>query len=159
LSSPCGRWGLDHQAWSLLVALVWKCFCGIWLWIDYVSKLLVLWSWNYVASATLNLVCNNLFEIRCMWAIASYLWNVVTGNVLCWIMYDLGLLLVGLKSFVISWTTGIIWAQVRKFDRSGDCFCSCALIIWTVPWQLASEQDSTLNMSFVYLKQKFLWKI
>jgi hypothetical protein len=68
-----------------------KCFCGIWLWTGYVSELLVLWFGNYVASATLNLVCNNLFELRCMWAAAIYLWNVVTGDVLCWIIYDLGL--------------------------------------------------------------------
>jgi hypothetical protein len=67
-------------------------FCGIWLWTGYVSELLVLWFQNYIASATLNLVCNNWFELRCMWAAASYLWNVVTGDVLCWIMYDLGLL-------------------------------------------------------------------
>jgi hypothetical protein len=29
-------------------------------------------------------------------------------------------------------TTGIIWAQVRKFERFGACFCTCALIIWSV---------------------------
>jgi hypothetical protein len=34
-------------------------------------------------------------------------------------------------------------------------FCTCALIIWMVPLQLASEQDSTLNLSNVYLKQRF----
>jgi hypothetical protein len=54
-------------------------------------------------------------------------------------MYDLVLLLVGLKSFMISWTTGIIWSQVRKFDRSSDCFCTCALIIWTVLWHPSSS--------------------
>jgi hypothetical protein len=31
------------------------------------------------------------------------------------------------------WTTRVIWAQVREFDHFGDCFCTCALIIWTVP--------------------------
>jgi hypothetical protein len=25
-----------------------------------------------------------------------------------------------------------IWAQVRKFERFGACFCTCALIIWSV---------------------------
>jgi hypothetical protein len=29
-------------------------------------------------------------------------------------------------------TTGIIWAQVRKFEHFGACFCTCALIIWSV---------------------------
>jgi hypothetical protein len=42
----------------------------------------------------------------------------------------LACLLVGLKSFMISWTTGIICALVQKFDCVGDCFCTCALIIW-----------------------------
>jgi hypothetical protein len=31
---------------------------------------------------------------------------------------------------------------VREFDHSGDCFCTCALINWTVPlhkvWNLVS---------------------
>jgi hypothetical protein len=34
-------------------------------------------------------------------------------------------------------TTGIIWAQVRKFERFGACFCTCALIIWSVLLQAA----------------------
>jgi hypothetical protein len=118
------------------------------LW-DMTSDWLCIWT----TSVTIMKLCcfRYLFELRCMWATASYLWNVVTCDVLCWIMYDLGLL-VGLKSFLISWTTRIIWAQVRKFGRFGYYFCICALIIWIVSWQLASEQDSTLNMSFVYLK-------
>jgi hypothetical protein len=55
------------------------------------------------------------------------------------------------------WTTEVIWVQVWQFDHFGDCFCTYALIIWAVPSQLASEQDSTLNMSYVYLKQRFLF--
>jgi hypothetical protein len=39
----------------------------------------------------------------------------------------------------------------------GDYFYTCALIIWVVPSQLLSEQDSTLNMSYVYLEQRFLF--
>ena len=33
------------------------------------------------------------------------------------------------------WTTGFKWAQVRVFDRFGDCFCTCALINWSVLWE------------------------
>jgi hypothetical protein len=36
--------------------------------------------------------------------------------------YDLGCSQFGLKSLVISWTTGVIWAQLWEFDRFGDCF-------------------------------------
>ena len=45
--------------------------------------------------------------------------------------YDLGCMQVGLKSFVVS-VDYRLWAQVREFDRFGDCFCTCALINWSV---------------------------
>jgi hypothetical protein len=111
------------------------------------------------------------FEVLCFcyfstWVVITMLnsdlcWTIcemdVTCDVLCWITTILACMLVGLKSFMISWTTEVIWAQGQKFDRSSDYFCTCALIIWMVPSQLASEQDSTLNISFVYLKQRFLF--
>ena len=56
-------------------------------------------------------------------------------------------------------TPGIMGAEVQEFDRFGDCFCTYVLMIWSVLLQLASEQDSTLNMSFVYLKTKVFVKI
>jgi hypothetical protein len=37
-------------------------------------------------------------------------------------------------------TTGIIWAQVQKFERFGACFCTCALIIWSVLLQGISDE-------------------
>jgi hypothetical protein len=103
----------------------------LWMWLrtGFVSELMRVFK-NYVASATPNLVCNNLFELRCMWATVSYLWNVVTYGMLCWIMYDLGWLLVGLKSFEISLdyrsymgSSAEIWSPRWLF------FCTCALII------------------------------
>ena len=42
-------------------------------------------------------------------------------------------------------------------NYSGDCFHTCALINWSVLLQLASELDSTLNMSYVYLRQMVLF--
>ena len=56
--------------------------------------------------------------------------------------YDLGCMQVGLKSFMVSVTTGFIWAQVRKFDRFGDRFCTCALINWSVLLQSDSSLKS-----------------
>ena len=52
---------------------------------------------------------------------------------------DLGCMQVGLKSFEISVDYRVIWAQVREFDRFGDCFCTCALINWSVLPQLVPE--------------------
>jgi hypothetical protein len=119
LPSPCRGWRLDQWAWSLLVivpdmllwdvTLSWLCN-KLRLWTRFQTMLLPLLS---------NSVCNNLSEHRCMNASASYLWNVVTGDVLCWIMYDLGLSLVGLKSFMIL-------VDYRSYMGSAR--------IWSLPW-------------------------
>jgi hypothetical protein len=39
-------------------------------------------------------------------------------------------------------TTGIIWAQVQKFEHFGACFCTCALIIWSVLLQCVGLSPS-----------------
>jgi hypothetical protein len=61
-------------------------------------------------------------------------------NVRCCMLND-AILVVSKLVWNPSWfqlTTGIIWAQVRKFERFGACFYTCALIIWSVLLQLAS---------------------
>jgi hypothetical protein len=74
---------------------------------------------------------------------------------MCYVeLYDLGCDRVGLKSLMISIDYWIIWAQVQKFERFDTCFCTCALIILMILLQLASEQNSTLNTSYGYLKTK-----
>jgi hypothetical protein len=91
---------------------------------------------NYVASTKSSLwFCNKSFVLWWMRLLLNYC------NKCCVMLnhYDLGSLWFGLKSLVISWTTGVIWAQVWEFDRFGDCFWTCALIIWTVPWQMSLD--------------------
>ena len=67
--------------------------------------------------------------------------------------YDLGLYVESwLKSFVIFGLPGLWKLKYRNLIALGDCFCTYVLMIWSVLLQLASEQDLTLNMSFVYLK-------
>jgi hypothetical protein len=86
---------------------------------------------NYVASANLyfGFVINYSY---------SDVWELLMNccNKCCVMLnhYDLGCSRFGLKSLVILWTTVVIRAQVREFDRFGDCFWTCALIIRTVPW-------------------------
>jgi hypothetical protein len=78
----------------------------------------------------MNLVCNNLRLRVCKW-ISELL---VKCNVWCVMLND-AILVVSKLVWNPSWfqlTTGIIWAQVRKFERFGACFCTCALIIWSV---------------------------
>jgi hypothetical protein len=41
-----------------------------------------------------------------------------------------------LKSLVISWTTGFILAQVRKYNYLGSYHCTCARINWMILSQI-----------------------
>ena len=134
LSYPNAFVGCDRQAGTC----IWTHVCEL----NYLLPLLYK-TWFVI---TMTLMGCNLS--------ANCLWNVVTCEMLCWITV---ILVVCKLVWNPSWfqlTTGFIWAQVREFDRFGDCFCTCALINWSVLWQLASELDSTLNMSYGYLKTK-----
>jgi hypothetical protein len=78
----------------------------------------------------LNLVCNNYVELQCM---LNFLW--ICGNMwlVCWIMYNLGLYIGWFEVLHdTQWTTRFIWAQVWQFNCSGGCYCTCALINWTI---------------------------
>ena len=61
--------------------------------------------------------------------------NVVTYDMLCWITVILVVCKLVWNPSRFRLTTGFIWAQVREFDHFDDCFCTCALINWSVPWQ------------------------
>ena len=73
--------------------------------------------------------------------------NVVTYDMLCWITVILVVCKLVWNPSRFQLTTGFIWAQVREFDRFGDCFCTCALINWSVLWQ-------SNHHYFCYLKPK-----
>jgi hypothetical protein len=70
--------------------LIWYAFVGR----DYeLAMYLNYWSYvlNYVASATETWFVIFYFELWWLYVV-RYLWTVVIDGVLCWIMYDLGLL-------------------------------------------------------------------
>ena len=134
LSYPNAFVGCDQQASTCIWTRMYE--------LNYLLPLLYK-TWFVI---TMTLMCCNLS--------VNYLWNVVTCDVLCWITM---ILVVCKLVWNPSWfqlTTGFIWAQVREFDHFGDHFCTCALINWSVLLQLVSELDSTLNMSYGYLKTK-----
>ena len=61
-------------------------------------------------------------------------------------------------------TNRLIWAQVWQCDHPGGCHCTCALINWSVLWQLASEQGSTLFVRCViktniFVLQNQFWQL
>jgi hypothetical protein len=73
-----------------------------------------------------NLVCNNSRLRGVVSLLLNYLWNVTCD---VFILNGAILVVIGLV-WNPSWfqlATGIIWAQVQKFERFGACFCTCAL--------------------------------
>jgi hypothetical protein len=105
-----------------------KCFCGMLICKTGSSIWTICMCY---ASATLwtrfVIICDSMC---CKW-ISELL---VKCNVWCVMLND-AILVVNELVWNPSWfrlTTGIIWAQVRKFEHFGACFCTCALIIWSV---------------------------
>ena len=148
-------WGMKTRSWGMIVyAILSCCFCWIWLWNWLVFELSVcdglkLLCFRYLWTHVVITIWTPMYEV-----IVNYLWNGCNMWLVMWITT---ILVVCKLVWNPSWfqlTTGFIWARVREFDRFGDCFCTCALINWSVLWQLASELDSTLNMSYGYLKTK-----
>ena len=130
---------------TMELACIWtKCVC------DGLKLLCFRYLWTHFV-ITMGTV---MYEV-----LVNYLWNEVTCGLLCWITV---ILVVCKLVWNPSWfqlTIGFIWVQLWWFDHSGDCFHTYALINWSVLLQLVSELDSTLNMSHVYLKQRFLFAI
>jgi hypothetical protein len=111
-----------------------KCFCGMLIcktgsgiWtkcVCYASATL----WTRFVIICDSVCCKWIFEL------------LVKCNVWCVMLND-AILVVNELVWNPSWfrlTTEIIWAQVQKFERFGACFCTCALIIWSVLLQLCS---------------------
>ena len=90
LLSSCG--GVRPWARSFYIICS-GCFCWTWSWNCHVSKPCVLWFLNYIASATKfePWVVITLFILRCM---LNYLRTLCNICYVCWIMYDLGCMLV-----------------------------------------------------------------
>jgi len=95
---------------------------------------------NYFASATSNLGCNN--SITPMWC------RFVGNEWLCnihWVVldcYDLGLLQVGLKSFVISVDYRDYMGSSLETLLLVDRFYTWTLIIWSVLWHVDPSKKS-----------------
>jgi hypothetical protein len=100
----------------------------------------------------MNLVCNNLWLRVCKWMsellVKYYMW--------CLMLND-AILVVSKLVWNPSWfrlTTGIIWAQVRKFERFSACFCTCALIIWSV---MLHARRPTVRYKKISLVSCYVW--
>ena len=61
---------------------------------------------------------------------------------------------IGLKSFVVSRTTGLYGFKFAKLSASAEDFFYLISYNWSVLLQLVSEQDLAGYCSCVYLKQK-----
>jgi hypothetical protein len=103
------------------VSLLW-CFCGRWLPAGTVSELSVCVVLKLLASAMLIWTCVVITlcsELRCIQLSLRTLCNMWR-----WLLnqYDLGLLLVGLKSFVISRHLGLYGLKFVKLSASAEDF-------------------------------------
>ena len=132
--SPPGRWRrLDHG--HDLCSLIWMLLRVV------ISEPVFVFELGCVSQTICFRVLYNtcfVIMITLRWCnlIANHLWNVVTYDMLCWITVILVVCKLVWNPSRFQLTTGFIWAQVREFDRFGDCFCTCALINWSVLWQI-----------------------
>ena len=129
---------LLYKTWFVITMTLTVCNLSV----NYLLQLLYK-TWFVI---TMTPMCCNL-STNCWW-------NIVTCDVLCWITAILVVCKLVWNPLWFQLTTEFIWAQVQEFDHFSDHFCTCALINWTVLLQLVSELDSTLNMSYGYLKTK-----
>ena len=103
----------------------------------YVLNYVWCWCQTTLLSLLLNLVCNNYVNSDVCEIFVNY---DVTCDWLCWIMYDLGLYVGWIEILHDTrWTTEFIWVQVWWFDYLGGCYCTYALINWTVLWQARAK--------------------
>ena len=109
----------------------------------YVLNYMWCWCQTTLLSLLLNLVCNNYVNSD----VCEIFVNCdVTCDWLCWIMYDLGLYVGWIKILHDTrQNTRFIWAQVWWFDRLSGCYCTCALINWTV--LLQNWPQDALNLA------------
>jgi hypothetical protein len=107
--------------------------------------LLLEWSWYWHVIELSVVLFSNYFAFTAwiwfvitMWTsmYVSYLWTICEMGCNMWLVmlnHVWSWLYVGdLKSFVVSSDYRFIWAQVWQFDHFSDCYCTCALINWTV---------------------------
>ena len=85
--------------------------------------------------------------------------DYVTSAVFMLNYYDLGFLRVGLKSFVVSIDYRDYMGSSLETWLLGDRFCTWTLIIWSVLWQLASEQVQHYKCSVCVFKNKRVFKM
>ena len=129
-------WGMKTRSWGMTVyAILSCCFCWIWLWNWLVFELSV--------CEVLKLLC-----FRYLWTrLVITMWTTcemdVTCGLLCWIMYDLGCMQVGLKSFVVS-----VNYQV---------YMGSSMTVWSLKWLLLYLCSYKLVGSVIGPKKKAIW--
>ena len=65
-----------------------------------------------------------------------YLWTLCNVWHVCWIMYDLGCMLVESRPFVVLDGLSVYMGSSMTVRPLAGCYCTCALINWTVLLQL-----------------------
>ena len=132
LLSSCGR-GVRPQARPLCVVLPMMFLSDLIMNWHVFEPCMWWWFQNYIASATaveLVVIFIFIFELRCT---MNYLWTLCNMWRVCWIMYDLGCILMVNRD--PSWysTDYRVYMDSSTIVRPLVGFhCTCALINWSV---------------------------
>ena len=121
MSPPCWWWRLNHGHDVL-------CYLIMMLLLDMTMELACIWTkcvWWFPTTLLplfVNSCCNNYVnsDVRDLWTTCEM---DVTCGLLCWIMYDLGCVQVGLKSFMVS-------VDYRVYMGS-------SMTVWSLWWSLS----------------------
>ena len=82
------------QGTSIYISKLW-CFCGLWSQTGkYLNHGVRCWFKNYFASATTLFETWVVITLIILWCMTMYLWTLCNMWHVCWIMYDLGCMLV-----------------------------------------------------------------
>ena len=73
-------------------------------------------------------------------------------------MYDLGCMLVESRSFVVLDGLSGLYGLKYEVQPLAGCYCTCALINWSILLQLVSEQDSILIATCVFKSKVLFFK-
>ena len=136
---------------------------------------MLLWVWSWVGTVFdydgrcyfQTLICFHYYFTRTWFVITLirtlmdelYLWTLCNVWHACWIMYNLGYML--MVNWDPSWYSTdypVYMGSSMTVRPLAGCHCTCALINWSVLLQLVSEQDSTLIATCVFKTKVFVFQ-
>ena len=150
--SHCGR-GVSPRQASLInpsPMLLWKCDRELTLYLNNVAdvgfKLLICFryylTWTWFVITLIHTLMDEL-----------YLWTLCNVWCVCWIMYDLGCMLVASRPFAV--LNGLPGLYGFKYDSA----TACGLLLYLCSYKLNGSALATHNFYCTFLKCLMSWKL